>query len=207
MKSLSYYFAKFAKNYLRPKAIADSKIDKKAFVCSGTSLLDVELDSYSYIGHDCTVNNCSIGKYCSIGSSCVIGGSEHPISWVSTSPVFHTAKNVLKESWSSKRFSVRKHTSIGNDVWIGTKVLIKSGVSIGNGAIVGMGSVVVKDIPEYEIWAGNPARFIRKRFDDDTIDKLSRLEWWNMDSEKLREIGDSISDPKEFIERVYQQKT
>ena len=89
---LQYYFAKFLKNYLIPRAIKNSQIDKTAKVCSGTSMLNSLIGRYSFVGHNCTVNDCKIGGYCSIGSDCIIGGSEHPTTWVSTSPVFHTEK-------------------------------------------------------------------------------------------------------------------
>ena len=74
-------------------------------------------------------------------------------------------------------------------MWLGVGVQIKSGVEIGDGAIVGMGSIVTKNIPAYEVWAGNPARFIRKRFPDETINELKALKWWEWSEEKLAETG------------------
>ena len=65
--------------------------------------------------------------------------------------------------------------------------------------MIGAGSIVTKDVGPYEIWAGNPARFIRKRFDDDTIEKLLKSQWWNWDDEKLKEYSDKFQSPEKFI--------
>lgn len=73
------------------------------------------------------------------------------------------------------------------------------GVTIGDGAVIGAGSVVTKDVGPYEIWAGNPARFIRKRFDDETIEKLLESQWWNWDDEKLKQYGEKFQSPEEFV--------
>ena len=73
------------------------------------------------------------------------------------------------------------------------------GVTIGDGAVIGAGSIVTKDVGPYEIWAGNPARFIRKRFDDETIEKLLESQWWNWDDEKLKMYGEKFQSPEEFV--------
>jgi serine acetyltransferase len=77
--------------------------------------------------------------------------------------------------------------------------LIKSGVKISDGAIVGMGSVVTKDVGPYEIWAGNPARNIRKRFTEEYIRDLLDSEWWNYDEEKLERNASYFNNVNEFI--------
>lgn len=77
---------------------------------------------------------------------------------------------------------------VGNDVWIGQNVTILPGVHIGNGAIIGMNSVVGSDVPPYTIVAGNPARTIRKRFDDELIDLLQKFEWWNLSIEEINAL-------------------
>lgn len=74
---------------------------------------------------------------------------------------------------------------IGNDVWIGYRATILSGVKIGDGAVVGAMAVVTKDVEPYCIVAGNPARTIGKRFDDDTIRKLLEIKWWDWPIEKI----------------------
>ena len=74
---------------------------------------------------------------------------------------------------------------IKNDVWIGYDALIKNGVTIGNGAIIATRANVVKDVPAYSIVAGNPAKVVKMRFDDKTIDRLEKIAWWNWDIEKI----------------------
>ena len=77
-------------------------------------------------------------------------------------------------------------TVIGNDVWIGYEAVIMSGVKIGDGAIIGTRAVVTKDVPPYTIVGGVPAKPIRRRFDDETIEKLESLRWWDWDCEKIK---------------------
>ena len=76
---------------------------------------------------------------------------------------------------------------IGNDVWIGYEALIMAGVHIGNGAIIGSRAVVTKDVPPYTIVGGVPARPIRKRFDEEVIQKLEALKWWDWSAEKIQQ--------------------
>jgi acetyltransferase-like isoleucine patch superfamily enzyme len=126
-----------------------------------------------------------IGEYCSIGSNVVIFlGSEHRVDWVSTYP--------FPLFWPEAR-SIRGHPStkgdvvIGNDVWIAFGTTILSGVAIGDGAAIGACSVVTRNIPPYAIAAGNPAQVIRYRFDDETIQKLLEMKWWNWPDDKIAE--------------------
>ena len=95
---------------------------------------------------------------------------------------------------------------IENDVWLGLNVLVKAGVRIGTGAIIGMGSVVTKDIPAYEIWAGNPARKIRDRFDDETKQKLLESRWWEYDEKKLSELAVNFNNVSDFLQEMEKNK-
>lgn len=194
MLSIKYFIAKLLKKINLP-AIKSSKLDKPSFIGSYSHIVCSEIGSYSYIGSNCTIVDVNIGKFCSIADNCIIGGASHPINWLSTSPVFHEGKNILKTNFSRHQFVTTKKTIIENDVWIGNNVLIKSGVHISNGAIIGMGSVVTKDIGEYEIWGGNPAKLIRTRFDVETIDfiKNNYNEWWNWDSEKIMNLAPLVN--------------
>ena len=75
---------------------------------------------------------------------------------------------------------------IGNDVWIGYEAVILSGVTIGDGAIIGTRAVVTKDVPSYTIVGGVPAKPIRKRFDEDTIQKFKEIRWWDWKEERIK---------------------
>jgi Acetyltransferase (isoleucine patch superfamily) len=89
--------------------------------------------------------------------------------------------------------------AIGNDCWIGANALIMQGVTIGDGAIIGAGSVVTKDVEPYSIYCGNPAKQIRKRFTEEQIEFLLKVQWWNYSFEKLAEIADSFQNINDFI--------
>ncbi|MCR6848078.1 MULTISPECIES: CatB-related O-acetyltransferase [Bacillus] len=120
-----------------------------------------------------------IGKFCSLGEEVVfILGGEHRADWITTYPFnafFNEGAHITGHP-SSKGDIV-----VGNDVWIGYQSCILSGVTIGNGAIIGAKSVVTKDVPPYAIVAGNPAKFVRYRFPQETIEKLENLAWWDWD--------------------------
>ena len=197
---LFYYWNKVFRK-LHSKAIKNSVIDKRSKVEAGSLFLNSKMDKYSFCGYDCKIINCEIGSFCSIADSVIIGGAQHPIDWVSTSPVFYKGRDSVKEKFSEFDRLANPKTIIGNDVWIGEKALIKGGINIGNGAVVGMGSVVTKDIPPYEIWAGNPARFIRYRFPEDIRIELQKLKWWE-DDNRIKASAQYIKNPNEFI-KVY----
>lgn len=193
-----YFLPKILKR-IRLSSKKNCKIDKRSKTLGGCTLLNVIVDKYTYIGMDNTIVNAEIGAFCSIAGSCMIGGGGHPLSFVSTSPVFCAGKNVLGVNFSNNEFEPYAHTIIGNDVWIGGRCLIKAGIKIGNGAVIGMGSVVTHDIPDYEVWAGNPAKFIKKRFDDTTITNLLESEWWKMNDSELKKYGESMNNPSAFL--------
>lgn len=133
-------------------------------------------------------SNLTIGKFCSIaeGVTVFLGGN-HRTDWISTYP-FNKMNIQFPEAKSITGHPTTKgDVIIGSDVWIAQNVTILSGVTIGHGAVIGAGAVVSKNIGPYEIWAGNPAVFIKKRFDDETINKLLKLEWWNWETETIRQ--------------------
>lgn len=130
-----------------------------------------------------------IGKFCSIacGAKFLFTSGNHSLKSLSTYtfPIFFDewgldVKNI-RDAWDNKGDIV-----IGNDVWIGYEAVIMSGVKIGDGAIIGTRAVVTKDVPPYAIVGGVPAKLIRRRFDDETIEKLLALRWWNWDDEKIK---------------------
>ncbi len=182
--------------------LQDEKVDKTASICSNVKFYRGELGRYSYIGNNSFVIDTKIGNFTSVAPDCYIGGTSHPINWVSTSPVFHKWENIMKKNFARHDFEIFKETIIGNDVWIGNKVMIKAGVNISDGAVIGMGSVVTKDIGPYEVWAGNPAKMIKKRFDDDTIRRLLESQWWNWDDEVILNKAYLMNDVQEFINKV-----
>lgn len=154
------------------------------------------IDMYSYIGFNTHIKNCNIGKFCSISSDVKIGFANHPTHMPSSSPVFYSKDNPFGVNFSSDDNSFEEYdeVNIGNDVWIGTNVIILGGITVGNGAVIGAGSIVTKDVEPYTVVAGNPAKTIKKRFDDITIEKLLKLQWWDWDDDKLKNNSKLFTD-------------
>ena len=196
--NIRYYWSKLLQK-CRGKAVRGSVIDKTAAINSGSNIINSTLGRYSYCRYDCWIIETDIGNFCSISNNVRIGGPKHPIDWVSTSPVFHSGKNMLDVHFSNHDFNPYMRTTIGHDVWIGECAIIKAGITIGNGAVIGMGSVVTKDVPAYEIWAGNPARKIRDRFETNISTELLKSKWWEWSEDDLREKALLINDPKLFV--------
>ena len=184
---------------LSPPVIRYSEIDKTAKVWDHCNIYNAVIGRFTYISDHTSVTHASIGAFCSISSFCNIGAASHPTNYVSTSPVFLKGNNPFRRNIGEIPFEPYKETTIGNDVWIGTHVLIKSGIHISNGAVVGMGSVVTKDIGPYEIWAGNPAKLIKKRFDDHTIKMLLETCWWDWSIEDLKNKTETMNEVLNFF--------
>lgn len=200
MNKIVFCLAKLQRKINLP-AIRYSNIDKKASIASGCDINYLNIGKYSYIGKKTYVYKATVGSFCSIADYCHIGAPSHNISYVSTSPVFCKGRNTLNVHFSFLNEEEEEEVIIGNDVWIGANVKIKSGVTISDGAIIGMGSVVTKDVPAYEIWAGNPAKKIRARFPEEIKEALLKVKWWEFDETKLQRNAHLFSSPSEFIKQ------
>jgi chloramphenicol O-acetyltransferase type B len=198
MLSLKYIFSRILKKS-RLTAIHESEIDKTSKVESGSTVVRSQFGRHSYCGYDCLLVNCNVGSFCSIANRVFVGISGHPMDFVSTSPVFLSHKDSVKKKYAHHQYANEQTTHIGNDVWIGEGVYIKAGITIGHGSVVGMGSVVTKDVSPYSIVVGNPASPIRNRFEQDVIDKLLLLKWWEWPDDKLHEYGVYFNDPKKLL--------
>lgn len=202
---ISFLLAKVLKK-IRLSAIKNSTIHRTSKVESGSSVYDTKIGKHSYCGYDCEIINAKIGNYTSIANNVVIGGSNHPMNWVGMSPVFYEGRDSIKKKFSKFKLDKLKETHIGNDVWIGRSSIVLSGVKINDGAVVGAGAVVTKDVPHYAIVAGNPARIIRYRFDDDVIQKLIKINWWSLPDSELSCFAHTITDINLFIDTVSKSK-
>ena len=131
-----------------------------------------------------------LGKFCCLAENVkfFMGAFHHNnTDCFTTYPFFHLSGKWAKEEWNGTDCKFRGDTVLGNDVWLGKDSVILPGVHIGDGAIIGAYSIVTKDIPPYTIVGGNPAKIIKKRFDDETIDILIKMKWWNWDITKITE--------------------
>lgn len=199
MMTLRYLYSRFFKRFVRGKSVLNSKIDKTAKVYSGCLFYDSSLGKYSYLGYDCEIVNCEIGAFCSIAGSVIIGGAQHPLNWVSTSPVFYNIAGGTGQHLGDLIVPKTKRTTIGNDVWIGHRAIIMAGVTIGDGAVIGAGAVVTKDVPPYAIVGGVPANIIRYRFDDKIITELQNSKWWDLPDKELRKKSIYMNNPNTFL--------
>lgn len=126
-----------------------------------------------------------IGKFCAIAAETkFMMTGDHKLDGISTYP-FPIFQNGWEHAFPMVDFPVRGDIVVGNDVWFGYDSLIRSGVKIGDGAVIATRSFVVKDVPAFSIVGGNPAKVIKMRFDDKTIERLLDIAWWDWNIEKI----------------------
>ena len=154
-----------------------------------TYFSDVDFEEHVTHHYDFYGDKLLIGKFCQIaaGVNFVMNGANHKMNSVSTYPFY------IFEGWNQTPppmidLPYKGDTIIGNDVWIGQNATIMPGVKIGDGAIIGANSTVASDVDKFTIVAGNPAKLIRKRFDEELIDLLEDLKWWNLGIEEIRKL-------------------
>jgi len=158
------------------------------FTADNTKIKGVEIGAFTYglpiIGKVTDTYSLKIGRFCSIADNVrIFVDSDHNPDSISTYPFANIFKDIPE---ISGRYTGNGNMEIGNDVWIGSSVLILPGVTIGDGAIVGAGSIVTKNIEDYEIVGGNPAKHIRHRFSPEQIKSLKKIAWWNWDLQKIK---------------------
>lgn len=168
------------------------KMDDGTYIAQGSKIACKRL----YIGQGTRINGCIklkggdaiyLGKYCAIGEEVDILSTNHSTNTVNM-------QNVLQIEITGNCFpAIKKGVEIGNNVWIGDRVIILPGVKIGDGAVIGAGAIVTKDIAPFCIHAGNPAKFIKKRFENEIIELLLKINWWDWSLETMK-------NNKEFFE-------
>ncbi|WP_318471298.1 CatB-related O-acetyltransferase [Photobacterium leiognathi] len=153
----------------------------KCSVLNFSSNLDrySKIGKYCYIGKNVFITKTNIGNYTSIANNVSIGQGEHNIDKISTSSLFY--KDAYKEL-------TEKECTIGHDVWIGTGAIILRGVNIGNGAVIGANAVVTKNVPDYAVAVGVPAKVIKKRFSIEEENLIKSSAWWELDIEDAKQV-------------------
>jgi acetyltransferase-like isoleucine patch superfamily enzyme len=142
----------------------------------------------------------SIGKFCSFANDVkIIAGGEHRTNWVTTYAFIENwglshLRDKLERKWKG-------NIRVGNDVWVGNGVTIMSGVTIGDGAVVGAGALVVKDVLPFSVVGGCPSKVIRMRFDDATVQALTKIRWWDWPLNTVRERAADLIDVPNFIQK------
>ncbi len=169
--------------------------NKNIIVGDFTYFADTDFEKHVTHHYDFIGDKLIIGKFCQIaaGVNFVMNGANHQMNAVTTFPFY------IFEGWKQKtpalsKLPLKGDTVIGNDVWIGQNVTILPGVHIGDGAIIGMNSVVGSDVKPYTIVAGNPAKVIRKRFNNELIKLLLKLKWWDKSIKEINELIPILTD-------------
>lgn len=157
------------------------------------------MGAFSYI-HSRPINGTSIGRYCSIASNVRVFGAAHYTDWISTSSQFYSRRFVESKRPLSFEDRSCNRINIGNDVWIGSDVALARGVNIGTGAVIATGAIVTKDVEPFTVVAGIPARPIKKRFGEKTIERINLLKWWDY---KLSDFeGMNADSPLDFLNNL-----
>lgn len=146
------------------------------------------LGDYSYAMGDNQIAHATIGKFCNIATGVRINPSNHP--WWRATLHHFTYRSLshgfdLPDDGEFFAWRAKDHVTIGPDVWIGHNAVIMPGVAIGTGAAIGSASVVTKDVPDFAIAIGVPAKILRPRVDDLTAERLKRIAWWDWPHERL----------------------
>nr|WP_066354376.1 CatB-related O-acetyltransferase [Aliarcobacter skirrowii] len=181
-----------------------NKIQKNCVIGKKVTLNNCILDDYSRVAEYASIHNTEVGKYSSLGRYSKIThtkiGKYCSISWDTTiNAVGHEIHKLTTHSFARRPdlgFGVKKDgrryqkVIIKNDVWIGANSVIMPGITIGNGAIIGAGAVVTKDVPDYAIVVGVPAKIVKYRFEEDIIKRLLELKWWELDPKVIKKHVD-----------------
>jgi phosphonate metabolism protein (transferase hexapeptide repeat family) len=170
-------------------SMRESRLGRYTEIGARTALLEVELGDYSYVVNDSDIAYTTIGKFCSIAAMTRINPGNHPMDRASQSHFTYRASAYFPGETDEMEFFQWRRSlpvTIGHDVWIGHGAIVLPGRNIGTGAVVAAGAVVTKNVQAYSIVAGNPARIIRQRFPDSTVERLQRLAWWDWSHETLR---------------------
>lgn len=166
-----------------------TKFEGNNVINKNSTIINSYIGFGTYIGENSFISSTRIGKYCAIAPNVKTVMGIHPTKeFVSIHPAFYSTARQASFTYVNKSiFKEHKYVdeenniciSIGNDVWIGENVLILEGVKIGDGAIIGAGSIVTKDIEDFSINVGIPAKKIKQRFEQDEIEFLKEFKWWN----------------------------
>jgi virginiamycin A acetyltransferase len=154
----------------------------KSFFTKPNSKFDKSSDigMHTYIGAGGFITKSTIGNYSTIANNVFIGQWEHDYKQIALSGQLYNFNSYEKYTQDT--------CIIGNDVWIGVGAIVLRGVTIGDGVVIGANSVVTKDIPDYAIAVGSPAKVIKYRFSQKKIKKIKDSKWWDYEIEEARKI-------------------
>lgn len=158
------------------------KLGRYADIGERVILRDVKIGDFTYVERHSEGIYADIGKFCSIAANVRINALEHPIERLTSHKMTYRPNEYFRHiglDADYRAYRQSKRVSIGNDVWIGHGAVIMPGIAIGHGAVIGANAVVTRDVDNYTIVAGSPARPIRSRFPAAIIERLLKLQWWD----------------------------
>ena len=186
------------------KVSFDCKFEGNNFIDRYAKIVSSSFGYATYVGHNSSIEGCNVGRYTCIGPNVRIIHGNHPVhEFVSIHPAFFSLQKqagftyVEKQKYCEESYvdpNNQYYVKIENDVWICDGASILSGVTIGNGAVVAANALVTKDVPPYAIVAGVPAKIIGKRFEEDQINYLLSIKWWERDKKWLKNNCDLFAD-------------
>ena len=196
-----------AQPFIDPTAtLSDSRAGSYCEIGARTLLHEVELGDYSYVVNDSQIAYATIGKFCSIAAMTRINPGNHPMHRATQAHFTYRASGYFPgEQDDTDFFAWRRshHVRFGHDVWIGHGAIVLPGRNVGTGAVVAAGAVVTKDVVDYSIVGGNPAKPIRQRFPDRIADRLIAMAWWDWRHDQLR---DALPDFKNLSIEAFLEK-
>lgn len=179
--------------------VRESSLGYRSSIQRHCDIWRLKMGHHTCIGRVSTIQATEIGNFCALSWNLKIGGDNHDYTLPSTHPFFHDmswgiADDKQYHDWYHE-YEYRQPCVIGNDVWIGNGVMINRNVHIGDGCVIGAGAVITRDIEPYSIVVGVPARVVKKRFDDRTIERLLEMKWWNLPIPIIKEHIELFKQP------------
>lgn len=167
--------------------IADTQFGKYCEVGERTVITESQINDYAYVMHDCHIIYSTLGKFCSLANQVRLNPGQHPIEHAALHHFTYRSRMFDMGDDDREFFEGRRalRVTLKEDVWIGHGAIIMPGITIGTGAIVGAGSVVTRDVPDFTVVAGSPAKKLRERFPANIQKALLSIQWWNWPKSEL----------------------
>lgn len=163
--------------------LSDSLFSRNTLVLDHVLAMSSTVDRYTIVGPKTSLFWADIGPFSSLAEKVTVGAMPHWPERATThgfpfASCYRLGEELLPE---------RPRTLVGADVWLSTNVVVRAGVRIGHGAVAGAGSIITRDVDDYEVVVGVPARTLRMRFSDDIIERLTKMRWWEWPAPRLRQ--------------------
>jgi acetyltransferase-like isoleucine patch superfamily enzyme len=186
-----FFFNTFLKkNKLHPSVKIGKDVElisctaaEKVSFAQGCSVRHSFIGRFTSIGRSSKITHSDIGSFCAISWDLTINAVHHPLTHLT----IHAFPYIREYGAAKSDTRVHERVKIGHDVWIGANSVIMPGITVGNGAVIAANAVVTKDVPDYAVVGGVPAKIIKYRFDEKTIERLLKIKWWNLNFETIRQ--------------------